>query len=77
MTSSDTAVCVRCEKRPGTMKYSEDQTAFAHGWAVMMCPHCVLEVQIAHCEAAEKRLPLLRAELVVLKTQEAEEKKDG
>jgi hypothetical protein len=71
----DSILCIRCVKRPGTVKYAVDETSFVRGWITMMCPRCTLETQIAHAEVCEQRLPLLRAELAVLVAEDRDGEK--
>lgn len=59
--STKVVLCANCGERPGTEKWSSDETSFARGWFVMWCEVCCLREQIKHAEERAAELPKLRA----------------
>ena len=73
MTMTDMLpMCQNCKKRPGIHNYSQDATAFAHGWYEKWCEICVLEVQVKHARAVADTLPELERKLALLLQEETD-----
>jgi hypothetical protein len=61
-------ICPNCNKRTGTVKYSEGGSAldFIHGFYDFWCEECVLTKQIAFAEERAAALPDLRRRLAAV-----------
>jgi hypothetical protein len=67
------AICAHCKTRPATTVWVGDGgvMAFIHGAGEDWCRRCVLEAQLAHAQAMEQQIPVLRRELAAIDDTEA------